>query len=123
MDRLFDQMCRGMWRGVHTDYGRHDSGVRLDRTDEGYVVIADLPGFETEEIDLRFDDGVLTIDAVHDVEDDAGIRSRRVHEELTVPGEVSLEDIEADYHNGVLEIRLPLEEDDDSGGYRIEIDE
>jgi HSP20 family protein len=123
MDRLFEGMRRSMLGGREwMDYAFGDGNLRMEATDEGYVVHADLPGFETEEIDLRFDDDTLTIDAVHEVTDEGRTRSRRFHEELRVPGEALVEDIEADYHNGVLEVRIPTETPgEDDRGHRIDI--
>lgn len=115
MDRLFESMRRSMLGGRMAG----DANVRLEATDEGYLVHADLPGFEAEELDIRFDDGLLTIDAVHEVDDADRTHSRRVHETVRLPGVVIVEDIEADYRNGVLEVRVPTAEE--SGGHRIEV--
>lgn len=124
MDRLFDQMRRSMLEG-RSRAGLGGSNLRVETDEEGYVINADMPGFETDEIDLRIDDGVLILDAVHETDDDYGAgtrtRSRRVHEELRLPGQISVEDAEADYHNGVLEVRLPAETDVETG-HRIDID-
>lgn len=120
MDRLFDQMRRAMWNGRPLGESG-GSNVRLEAGDEGYLVHADVPGFETEEIDLRFEDGLLTVEASHETEDDDGFRSRRVHEQVRVPGDVVVEDIEASYNNGVLEVSLPTATDVETG-HRIDID-
>lgn len=145
MNRLFDQMRRSM-SGMGMGPGRIESnrpveggdglpvggsdwmggGTNLTTkaTDEGYVVLADLPGFDRDEIDLRFDDGTLSIVAEHgdSVESDGSFARRRrsVRETVRVPGTVPAEAIEAVYRNGVLEITLPR--DDDGGSYRIDID-
>ena len=119
MDRLFDQMRRSMLEGRTA--GAAGSNLRLETGEEGYVVHADVPGFETDEIDLRFVDGVLTIEAEHETEDGDGTRSRHVHDRIRVPGDVLVEEIDAEYNNGVLEVRLPVESETESG-YRIDID-
>ena len=123
MDRLLEGMRRSMMGGGGWyDFGR-DINVRLDTDSEGYVLHADIPGFEKEEIDLRYDDGRLTIRAVHEMSDDYGTSSRRIHETVRIPGEVIAEDIEAHYHNGVLEVHLPTESDVESeAGHRIDIE-
>ena len=105
------------------EYGE-DVNLTVERGEDAHVVLADLPGFETGEIDLRFDDGRLTILAESDVDEEhEGMRSRRrrsVRESVRVPGDVIVEDIEATYRNGVLEISLPLAgESEDS--HRIDI--
>lgn len=133
MEQMFDQMRRSTWSGIGGfergagPFGSFDTNLSLEPTDEGYVVLADLPGFEREEIDLRFDGGVLTIDATHEVDSEVdgtySARSRRVHEQVAVPAEVVVDEIEATYSNGVLEVVLPTvetAEDDDS--HRIDIE-
>lgn len=131
MDRLFDQMRQSMLgfeAGMGVDRSRGDwmgSGmsVRMEETEDGIVVVADVPGFETEELDVRIDDGYLTIVGSHEVSEGASYHQRSVHEQVAVPETVRIDDIEADYHNGVLEIHLPVEtEDEDEGGHRIQIE-
>ena len=143
MERLFDQTRRSMGMGVRPQFASGQSypvreggievlssgdvNLGMEATDEGYVVTADMPGFEKEDIDLRFDDGVLTIRGEFEVtEEGEGSwhrRSRHVHEQLAVPGAVIEADIEASYRNGVLEIHLPTEDDVSDDGHRIDIDE
>ncbi|WP_435194015.1 Hsp20/alpha crystallin family protein [Natronomonas sp. EA1] len=125
MDRMFGQMRRPMWSrpewGVRGEEFGSDN-LRLETTKEGYVVIADLPGFEKEEIDLRFDEGVLSINASHEVAEDNSMRSRHVHESISVPGSVLEDEISATYRNGVLEVTLPTEEDVTEESHRIDIE-
>lgn len=137
MNRFFEQARRSMWndrwdaprlgaeRESENTWGDFEANVTLESTDEGYLVLADLPGFEKEEIDLSFDGGVLTIRGESSVtEESEGRRHRRsrsVHEQLRVPGSVVVADIEASYHNGVLEVTLPTEGEDDDE-HRIDID-
>jgi HSP20 family protein len=119
MDRMMESMRRSMFEGLD-DVRRGGSSVNvtLDRDGDEYVVLADLPGFEKSEIDLRLDDGVLVLDATHEVaesgEHGAMSRSRRVHEFVRLPGEVDEDAVEATYRNGVLEVRLPALGEDDS---------
>lgn len=145
-DRMFEQMRRAMLAmdpmasdfegtpalGPRTSdsdswsMSRGDSNLTLEETDDGFVVVADLPGFESEEIDLRFDDGHLSIDAEHTVDESSdGIsrsRSRRVREQVLIPGDVVADDISARYHNGVLEVDLPVSHTVDEDSTRIDID-
>jgi HSP20 family protein len=136
MEQLFDQMRRsmvGMRPSLDIDTYTHrlgsgsDSNLTLEAVDGGYAVLADLPGFEKAEIDLRFDDGMLTIRATHEVSEEgmgaSYSRSRRVSESIRVPGDVLVEEIEATYRNGVLEVVLPVEgEMADADSHRIDID-
>jgi len=131
MERMFDQMMRDMteWRehgfddrfgisfGLNTDLAEHD---------DEYVLTVDLPGFETDEIDLRYDDGVLHLSASHGVSEESesasSRRSRTVTERFALPRQIVAEEIEASYRNGVLEVHLPVVEDGEEHGHRIDVE-
>lgn len=116
MDRRLDEMRQSL-RASTPDWmdGRRGTAVDLHETDDGYVLYADLPGFELDEIDLTVDDDVLALDAVHDVEAEEYARTRRVHEQVTLPAGVTTDDVTAVYRNGVLEVSLPVADDVDDG--------
>jgi HSP20 family protein len=137
MDRMLTEMRRCAWSGRDGD--RASSGpwsrdalsageaeshaghaLTLEESDDGFVVLADLPGFETEEIDLQYEDDVLRVEGTHEVTGDSSARSRTVRESITVPGDVVVDEITASYHNGVLEVRLPV--DSSSTAHRIDIE-
>lgn len=132
MDRLFEQLRRSMVEGYPTEVGAASDAfsvggtpVRMEETETGYVVMADLPGFETEDLDVRFDDGVLTISGTH-VSDEAGeematYRQRRVEERVSIPETVVVDDVSASYRNGVLEVHLPVDAETDDG-HHIQIE-
>jgi HSP20 family protein len=123
MNRMFDQLRSSTGFQPTTGIGSEGMGMgtnlTTETTDEGYVVVADLPGFEKSEIDLRFEDGILRIAAESDVESETEtIRSRRqrsVHESVRMPTPVRESGIAATYRNGVLEVTLPTETDSDDG--------
>jgi HSP20 family protein len=114
------------FRGRQDDRWTVDTNLTVEETEEGVAVTADLPGFETEDLSIRFEEGVLTVEGRSDVteESESGSRrqSRRVQERVSIPGVVDVDRIEASYHNGVLEVSLPTEEAHEDGGHRIDID-
>jgi len=109
MDRLFDQL---------TEFGSavgRDVSVDLIEEDEAFVVVADLPGYETDDIDIQLQDGRrLTLSATRETERDTTdgeyIRRertrQRVSRTISLPEAVDQEATEANYENGVLTIRL-----------------
>lgn len=89
---------------------------KTDVLDKGecYVLRADLPGFEKEEIKLDVEDNSLTISAEHrtvnEAEQKQFIRRERRYgtyaRKFDVSG-IDAEKISAKYRNGVLELLLP----------------
>lgn len=107
IEQMFDQMRHSLWSSTWAD--TTDTNLRLESTADGYVVLADLPGFQTEDIDLRFEDGTLTIDATHERENEYSTGRRHLYERVVLPAdaEILVDDIDASYSNGVLEVVIP----------------
>lgn len=92
---------------------------KTDIVDKGdrFVLEADLPGFNKEDINIHVDDNRLTISAQHKVSKEENkdnyIRKERRYGSFTRSFDVSnikTNQIKADYKNGVLIIDLPKKE-------------
>ncbi|WP_247730477.1 Hsp20/alpha crystallin family protein [Halovivax limisalsi] len=127
LDRLGGQFEEGMGRdsGLGLPGG---TGIDVADTGSEYVVTADLPGYETEDVDLRLVEGALKLEASRDTEatDEGGdfIRRERTQETVSrrvrLPEPVDEEGVEATYNNGVLTVTLPKLAGED-GGHQIDI--
>lgn len=107
------------------------SGVDVDVIDDGedVVVVADLPGFEKDEISVQADDRRLriTAESEQEVEEEKEFyRRERTQKEvsrtLTLPVEVEVGETTASYEGGVLSVHLPKAEDEMEEGEEIDID-
>lgn len=124
LNRLFDQMSTDLRTGdLSRDTFLAANGVSLDLQphEDGYVLVGDLPGFESEEIEVVYRDGSIQIDAVHEVEDDGQSRRRSVQEAISVPTDITVDDATATYRNGVLEVMLPAADPETVTGHRIDV--
>ncbi len=91
----------------------------LYEEDGEFVLSVELPGFDPDEIDLTWDDAMLNIAAEHS---DEGRGERRTyHRRFRFPKAVLDEEIAAEYTNGILEVRLPVETGSAVTGREIEI--
>lgn len=88
--------------------------VDIIEFDNTYQIIADIPGAEKEAINLSFEDDMLTIDAVVRPRISEGFEYTlrefgigNFHRRFKISEDVEVNDIQADYNNGVLTIALP----------------
>jgi HSP20 family protein len=97
----------------------HPAAMPLDAWRDGneFVVAVDLPGVETESIDVNVERNVLTIRAERKdtagegVELLAGERPRGVFSRQLILGEaLDTEQVKAGYDDGVLTVRIPVAE-------------
>lgn len=125
MDRMFENVRRLMWDIDHTGVGRGDSEMEsngsqsfvysgtphlttnLQERDGEYVLVVDVPGFEREEIDVRYDDGEFFLSGRHE---DEVLGDRTFDERVYVPEPIVAEEISATYRNGVLTVTMPIDE-------------
>lgn len=112
LERLLDKMNDARERA--------GGGLAVDVEDEDdqFVVTADLPGFDKDDIDVQVHERTLRIDATHEEEteeeaedEDNYIRRERSKRSLsrsvTLPEDVDEEGASASFENGVLTIELP----------------
>ena len=114
LNNLFDDFERSFFPAEH----RQMPAFRTDIKDEGdhYLMEAELPGFNKEDIDLDVKDRMLTVSAHHEEtvenKDDAGkyiCRERRsgsYSRSFDITG-IQEDAIGASYENGVLKLTLP----------------
>jgi len=95
------------------------SAIRMDaiRRPEEVELRFDLPGIDTDSLDVTVDRGVLTISAKRSeeyAEDEKPFIRQRVMgsfaHRVRLSDAVDAEKIEADYEGGVLKVRVPLQE-------------
>ncbi len=125
----FDRMVNdAFFGGMEGD----SAPCRTDIVDEGdrYVLKADLPGFDKEEINVSTEGNQLTISAEHKEENKEKdkktnyLRRERKYSGLSrsfaIDG-IDVEKISASYKNGVLELDLPKVEEAKAQTKKVEI--
>lgn len=110
----FDAFERNFFQNSRVDLPEFRTDIR--DTGDKYVLEAELPGFNKEDISLDLKDGILTIHAQHttnnDQKDNNGsyIRRERRYGSFRRSFDITGIDenaITAAYHDGVLELSLP----------------
>ena len=89
--------------------------VDARETDHSFIIQADTPGFESDDIELTFDDDVLTIRGARETHSDEveGSLQRRerwtgsFERRLRLPSSIDVDQVTADLEQGVLTVTLP----------------
>ena len=106
-------------------YGKHAKNMMktdVRETDDSYEVDIDLPGFKKDEVNVKLEDGYITISAEKGLDKDekdkktgkyirqvryAGSMSRSFY----VGEDISQDEIKAKYENGILQLTIPKKEE------------
>ncbi|MEM7791563.1 MAG: Hsp20/alpha crystallin family protein [Verrucomicrobiota bacterium] len=84
------------------------SGFRVDlfADDNGYKVIAELPGIPKDKIDISLENAVLNISAELKEESEAA-KTQKLTRSISVNEDVDAEKVAATYQDGLLAVTLP----------------
>ncbi|MFB6154404.1 MAG: Hsp20/alpha crystallin family protein [Haloferacaceae archaeon] len=129
IERMFEQLSEQFdesarwWEGERPTSFAGSMSVDVADQAEAFVVTADLPGFEKDEIDVTISNSVLEIAAEHESETETReedyLRQERtsssMSRSLRLPEPVREDDVSAKYKNGVLTVTLPKTEPKEEG--------
>ena len=117
MDRVYDENLAQRWN----DAERAASPLALDvkESDDAYIVKATLPGIDPQDVEITYNNKMLTIQGeLKGEEEQEGERyhmrerySGKFYRQLRLPIVVNDEAIEAKYEHGVLTLTLPKSEE------------
>ena len=123
---LFDDFDRDFFRGFgHPEralYGKNAARMMktdVKETDEGYELAVDLPGMKKDEIHLELQNGYLTISTQKNLENKEEKHGKLLRQErytgtmqrsFYVGDNLTEEDVQAKYEDGVLTVKLPKKE-------------
>jgi HSP20 family protein len=112
--------------GLHTQQGSGQAtttawapALDISERKDAYLVTVELPGVETDDLEITLEDGLLTIRGerhfAHDSTEQQFHRVERRYgafrRSITLPAQVQAEQIEASFDNGVLQIMVPKMEE------------
>jgi HSP20 family protein len=115
MQSALDRMLDEGWRSTGTTFTRSTLSLDAYETSDHYTVIAALPGLSEDSIDIRLENGVLSISAelpeLDVPEDGRPLLQERVtgniSRSVTLPQHVDIDQVQAVYQNGILTLTLP----------------
>jgi len=115
----FDRMLAGFLRPLNTATESWVPPADLRETDAAYLIEAELPGVQKEDVELTYEDGVLTFSGERKFESDSEEQNYRHVERrygsfsrsFRLPREVKTEDVTASFENGLLTVTVPKGDD------------
>ena len=123
MNRLFNTFFDAPTAGGNGANGgslrRWIPAMDLVETDDHFVLKADLPGLDESDVNIEFEDNVLTVsgerNAEHEDKREGYVRVERAYgtfrRSLTLPEGVNAEAVTASFEKGVLEVSIPKPEE------------
>ncbi len=115
LDRLNRQLSTYLdsWRQLPTLLGDVFTPLAdVEETDDAYLVEIELPGVDKDDVDIEIAGRRLTVDGERKEKERVGILRRRervvgrFHYEVTLPGDIEEDSVEAHLEEGVLTVRV-----------------
>ncbi len=117
MDRLFDRSFTesDFWPGFFPNSSyegmKRNFPVNVYEDDEGYTLIAELPGVQKESIDLKLENEVLSISAKRRTGEGENANEFAMTRAITVGDDVNPDAVSAKLDSGILTVTLPKAEE------------
>ena len=118
-DRIMDNIFNDGWNGM-PNYRSHSPAVDIAEDEKEFTLTADFPGFTKKDVGIEVNDGVLTLKANREIDNESNddgfyrIRERRYgsfSRSFTLPENVLEDNINAKFKNGSLTVSLPKVEE------------
>ena len=125
----FENLLTRYNKGSNSDLGTQPStdlsfadwapSVDIEEAEDNYVIKADLPGVDKKDIDVKMENGVISIRGEKQTEKETGKGTRRHRSErfhgtfarsFTLPDAVKDDKVDASYRDGVLSLVIPKAE-------------
>jgi len=118
MGRMFEQQHPSSEEGSSIATSDWTPAVDIKETEKEFLIHADIPGVDPDDIDVHMEDGMLTIKGERDSETkeqrDGYKRIERqrgsFYRRFSLPDTANADKISAKSKNGVLEITIPKQE-------------
>lgn len=117
MDFPFEKEFFGKRNPLYGKHAKHMMKTDIREVENGYEVDIDLPGFKKDEINIKLDNGYMTVSAAKGLDKDEKDSEGRYIRQERYAGSMSRsfyvgtafkpEDIKAKYESGILKLSIP----------------
>lgn len=128
-DRQFDDFFGLKQRGMDLENFDWTPSVNVEELEDTFEITAEIPGMKKEDIDIEVRDNVLTIRGERKFEKEKGDTNYHICERsygtfqraFTLPENVTTDDIEAEYADGILRLAIPRAKPEKPREIKIEV--
>ena len=111
-DALLDRFFGGWPESIAGEHGAHRFwNFDVTENDNEIVIRAEMPGFDPNDIKVEVRGDMLTISGEKKQEGKEQQSVSRFQRSLTLPQDTDTEKAQATFHNGMLELHLPVKEE------------
>ena len=119
LERFWHDPIVASWTpGRSEDLAAWTPGVDVVEETDAYIFHADLPGVPKENVDITFEDNILTVAGTRERREESGTgqyrrierRYGRFTRSFALPSQVDTSKVDASFRDGVLVIRVPKAE-------------
>ncbi len=106
--------------------------VDIEESDQSYLIHADIPGVDKKDIDVKVENGVLSISGEKHMQKESGKEGSKFHRterfsgsfarSFTLPSSIDEDKVEASYKDGVLSLMIPKAEEVKPKAIDIKVD-
>ncbi|MFI9004262.1 Hsp20/alpha crystallin family protein [Streptomyces sp. NPDC053541] len=93
----------------------HSIPVEVSSGDGEYVLRAELPGMDPDDVTITVDDNLITVNAEHsessEDKEHSEFRYGSFRRTVRLPEAIPADDVDASYKDGILTIRVPMPEE------------
>ena len=120
MDRVMENAYVSPSQWLANGWNHDAPAIDVIENNDGYVIKAALPGWKPEDVEVTFEDGVLTLKGEAKQETEDGDETAKVHRReirhasfarrLSLPAEIDTDKAKAEFEHGVLVLNMPKAE-------------
>ena len=135
MENMLDRYSQATGRSIANSdadlgFAEWSPTVDIEEDDNNYLIRADVPGVDKKDIDVRLNNGVLSITGEKKVENEIGKGGKHHRTErysgsfsrsFTLPTAIKSDKVDASYKDGVLTLKVPRAEDTKPKAIEIKI--
>jgi len=125
MESMLERYTQATGRGIadgdaELGFAEWSPTVDIEESDDSFLIRADVPGVDKKDIEVRLDNGVLSITGEKQVEKETGKGTKRHRTEryhgsfarrFTLPTSIKADKVDASYRDGVLSLLIPKAEE------------